>query len=174
MDNRTFLNGVCRIIILLLLISSCAPVISKDVRDQVAPGVTFKDVLEDPDAYVGKTVLWAGVILKAENDNEGTLLEVMQTPTAFRGKPGSIGWSKGSFMALANGSHLDSTIYTKDKGVTIAGEVQGKQAQRLLLDEGQLGYPLILVKEIHPWPRDDRDSIDSAQDFWSPWSFPGF
>ncbi|NIR17244.1 MAG: hypothetical protein GWN86_26345, partial [Desulfobacterales bacterium] len=59
----------------------CAPVISKDIRDQVARDLSFKEVLQDPEAYKGKMVLWGGVIIKAENQKEGTLIEVLQKPT---------------------------------------------------------------------------------------------
>jgi outer membrane lipoprotein len=153
--------------------SSCAPVISKELREQVAAGVTFTEVSRNPDLYAGKTVLWAGVILKGENTKDGTLLEILQTPAGFRGSPGDIYLSKGRFLALNEGGHLDASIYTKGRGITVAGEIQGVGIPLLPSPpSSQPHYPLILAKEIHPWPGKNRDSIYNRKYFWAPWGLP--
>ncbi len=43
---------------LFLILNGCAPVISKELRSQVAREITFKEILKDPEAYKGKVVLW--------------------------------------------------------------------------------------------------------------------
>jgi starvation-inducible outer membrane lipoprotein len=47
---------------LILLISGCAHVISKDLRTKADPSLTFEQVLQNPNTYQGKTVLW-GVLM---------------------------------------------------------------------------------------------------------------
>ncbi len=130
---------------LFFLMSGCAPVISKELRDQVAREITFREVREDPDAYKGKLVLWGGVIIGAKNVKEGTLIEVLQRPTDRSGRPKDVDESDGRFMALYDG-YLDVAIYAQGRGVTVAGEVQGKRVQPL--GEIEYQYPLIAIKEI--------------------------
>jgi outer membrane lipoprotein len=133
----------------ILIIFSCAPVISKDIRDQVARDLSFKEVLQDPEAYSGKVVLWGGVIIKAENQKEGTLIEVLQKPTDREGRPKTVDHSDGRFLALYDG-FLDVAIYSSGREVTVAGEIREKRV--LPLGHIQYAYPLILVRQLHLWP----------------------
>jgi outer membrane lipoprotein len=137
------------LIVLLLSITTCAPVISKQLREQVRPGVTFNDVLKDPERYQGQMVILSGVIIEAKNTREGTLLQVLQRPAGFRGKPKDIDETEGRFLAL-DSRYLDVYVYAKGREVTVAGEVQGKRI--LPLDKTEYTYPLIYVKEIYLWP----------------------
>ena len=136
-------------VVLLLSIASCAPVISKQIREQVRPDITFAEVLNDPERYKGQMIILSGVIIEATNTNEGTLLQVLQRPTGFRGKPKDVDETGGRFLALDN-RYLDVYVYAKGREVTIAGEVQGKRT--LPLDKTEYTYPLIYVKELYLWP----------------------
>jgi outer membrane lipoprotein len=82
---REIMNGnLCRATICILFIlfsASCAPVISKDITDQVTRDLSFKEVLQNPEAYKENLVLWGGVIVGARNRKEGTLIEILQKPT---------------------------------------------------------------------------------------------
>lgn len=149
---------MARVILTLLVIaflSGCAPVISQHIRDQVLPALTFDEVLRDPERYRNQMVIWSGVIIKSENTKEGTLLEVLQKPADFRGRPIDIDKSYGRFLALYP-EYLDTAIYSKGREVTIAGRVLEKRV--LPLDEIEYAYPLVLIKEIHLWRqiRDER------------------
>jgi outer membrane lipoprotein len=94
----------------LLAFSGCAPVISKQLRGQVAKDLTLSVVLKDPEAYKGETVLWSGVIISSVNLKEGTMIEVLQKPADMRGKPKDVDESEGRFLALYPG-YLDVAIY---------------------------------------------------------------
>ncbi len=137
------------IFVSMLLAAGCAPVISKNLREQVEKEISFKDVIQDPEAYQGKVVLWGGEIIEAKNMKEGTMIEVLQKPTDSQGKPKKVDRSDGRFLALYDG-YLDVAIYTKGRDVTVAGEVKGKKV--LPLGEIEYTYPIISVKEIHLWP----------------------
>lgn len=147
--------------VLLLLMVGCAPVISKQVREQVRPDLTFKEVLNDPERYKGQMILLSGVILESQNTPEGTLLQVLQHPAGFRGKPKDTDESEGRFLAL-DSRYLDMYVYAKGRAVTIAGEVQGKRT--LPLDKTEYTYPLIYVKELYLWPVEER--YDSPYPSW--------
>jgi len=147
-DERFILRNSMPIVFLLLL-AGCAPVISKQVRDQIRPDITFKEVQKDPERYRGQMIILSGAIIEAKNTPEGTLLKVLQRPAGFRGRPKDVGESEGRFLAL-DSRYLDVTVYAKDRAVTIAGEIQGKRI--LPLDETQYAYTLIRVTELYLWP----------------------
>ena len=142
------------IIYFLFSFTGCAPVISKQLRQQVAKELSLKAILKDPDAYKGKTVLWSGVIISSMNVKEGTMIEVLQKPADKQGKPKDVDDSEGRFLALYPG-YLDVAIYNGGRKVTVAGEVQGKKIQRL--GEIEYAYPLVSAKEIHLWPVEKED-----------------
>jgi starvation-inducible outer membrane lipoprotein len=53
-------------------IFSCAP-LSKEVMRQVDETLTFQTVQKNPQDFLGKTVLWGGVIVKTTNRQEETV-----------------------------------------------------------------------------------------------------
>ena len=151
----------------LFAFSGCAPVISKQLRAQVAKELTLSEVLKAPEACKGKTVLWSGVIISSVNLTEGTIIEVLQKPADMQGKPKDVDESEGRFLALYPG-YLDVAIYNGGRKVTVAGEVQGKKIQRL--GEIDYTYPLISAKEIHLWPVEKKDRVYYPCPYWHyPW-----
>ena len=154
----------------LFSLTGCAPVISKQLREQVAKELTLSVVLKDPEAYKGKTVLWSGVIISSVNLKEGTMIEVLQKPADMQGKPKDVDESQGRFLALYLG-YLDVAIYNGGRKVTVAGEVQGKKIQRL--GEIEYTYPLISAKEIHLWPVEKEERIYYPCPYWHyPYWYP--
>ena len=147
----------------LFAFSGCAPVISKQLRGQVAKELALQVVLKDLDAYKGKTVLWSGVIINSVNLKEGTMIEVLQKPADMQGKPKDVDASEGRFLALYTG-YLDVAIYNGGRKVTVVGEVQGKKIQRL--GEIDYTYPLISAKEIHLWPVEKEDRVYYPCPYW--------
>lgn len=148
-SGKCFLFSYSMASVLLLSITSCAPVISKQVREQVRQDITFMEVLNDPERYKGQMVIFSGVIIETKNTQEGTLLQVLQRPIGFRGKPKDTDETEGRFLALDR-RYLDANVFTKGRSVTIAGEIQEKRT--LPLGEREYSYPLIYVKEIYLWP----------------------
>lgn len=157
------------LIVMLLFVASCAPVISQQVREQARPDITFKEVHNTPEHYKGQVVILSGFIVEAKNTKEGTLLEILQAPAGFRGKPRDADESEGRFLALSN-HYLDTSIYTKERKVTVAGEVQGKRVQPL--GKTEYVYPLLHVKEIHLWPVEEVHPYPYPHPY--PYSYYGF
>ena len=52
---------------LVLLISGCSQVISKDLRGKVDPSLPFSEVLQNPNTYKDKIVLWGGEVIQTVN-----------------------------------------------------------------------------------------------------------
>lgn len=150
--NNTYIIFSQSMVIVVLFMVGCAPVISKQVREQVRPDVTFREVLNDPERYKGQMIILSGIVVETENTKEGTLLQVLQRPAGFRGKPKDVDDTGGRFLAL-DSRYLDGNVFTRGRAVTIAGVVQGEQI--LPLDETEYSYPLVYVKELYLWP-DER------------------
>lgn len=156
-------------IFFMLLSAACAPVVSKELRDQVTEELNFKEVLQNPEAYKGKLILWAGLVIRAENRKEGTLIEVLQKPTDKEGRPRDVDRSDGRFLALYDG-FLDAAIYSHGREVTIAGEIEGKRV--LPLGQIDYSYPFISVREIHLWPADRKERIYPYPYPYRYWPYP--
>ena len=154
---------------LFLISTGCTPLISKEVRREVSSDVTFKQVIQDPEAYKGKTVLISGIILGSKNTKEGTLIEILQKPADLQGSPRDVDESDGRFLALYDG-YLDTAIYTRGREVAVAGEIKEKRV--LPLEEIDYTYPLIAIREIHLFkPKKEGKFYRYPYPYWSypPW-----
>lgn len=142
------LNIIILSLIISVLATGCASIISEELSRQVDYSVTFEKVFDNPEAVKGTTVLFGGEIVSTRNLKEGALVEVVQKPLDAGQKPRRVDNSGGRFLALYDG-FLDGEIYAKGRAVTVCGVVQGTRVS--LLDEIQYKYPLIAAKEIHLW-----------------------
>ncbi len=136
--------------LLMISASSCAHVISEDVRKSSDLSLTLSQVAQDPKAYQGKQVIWGGEIVETVNQKDGTTqIEVFQRPVDSRGEPGDTAPSQGRFLVLVE-KYVDPYIYRRGRRITVAGELIGEKTQPI----GKLDYryPLILSKEIYLWP----------------------
>jgi outer membrane lipoprotein len=152
MSTASFLQS-CLFLSLIGLVSSCAPVISPELRAKVDPSLTFGEVVQDPNAYKGKMILFGGEILQTLPQKDGTtLMEVLQWPLDGRGEPQRSLTFQGRFLVLVKGN-LDLSTYEKGKKVTVAGEIQGEMKGKEIgqLTARDYNYPLVLSKEIHVW-----------------------
>ena len=165
--NIPLLRGLVSAMVALgLLAPGCATVISKQVREKVNKEVTFSRVKEDPEAYQGEVVMWAGVIIRSENREEGTLIEILQKATDWEGAPEKTDRSGGRFLALYDG-YLETAVFNEGREVTVAGEVAGKRA--LPLGQIDYVYPLISILEIHLWPERSYGDDWPSSYWYDPW-----
>jgi starvation-inducible outer membrane lipoprotein len=71
-----------------LAISGCNSVISRDIRESAQPITGFLDVRQDPDKYIGQTIIIGGVIVSTLNhENASTSLAVLAYPLDRSGWP---------------------------------------------------------------------------------------
>jgi outer membrane lipoprotein len=147
----------------------CSHVISDAVRQQVDTQVTFQALHANPEAFKGRIVLFGGQIVETQNTQEGTVLEVVQKPLDSYDRPALTDYSEGRFMALCD-RYLDAAVYTKDRGVTVAGRVLGARAGQI--GEMQYTYPLLSCLELHLWPQvmaiEPRYGVYPWW-YWEPW-----
>lgn len=159
-------------IAVVVFVSGCAHVISKDILQKVNSEVTFAELQKAAQANREKVVLLGGVIVKTVNKDTGTLLEVYQTEINHRGKPIKLDISEGRFLAHWKG-FLDSEIYQKGRKVTIVGVVKGEEMIRL----GEIDYrcPYLVVKDIHLWEKEQPQKYMPYPYYpWYPWWYPWY
>jgi outer membrane lipoprotein len=151
---------------------SCAP-LSKEVMRQVDEALTYPVVQKNPQDFLGKTVLWGGVIVKTTNRQEETILEVRQSELDMEKRPKNLDSSAGRFIVRQAG-FLDPVIYKQGREITIAGEIAGKET--LPLGGIQYTYPVILAKEIRLWEKIDPRRYPypywDSPFFWGPYGYP--
>ncbi len=137
------------VIPLILLVSGCAHVISKDIRANSDLSLTLRQVLENPDEFKGKSVVWGGEIIEVVNQEDGaTEIEIFQRPLDFRGEPNQTAASEGRFLVRAD-EFLDPYVYWRGRKFTVAGEITGEEMRKL--GEMEYLYPLLRSKQIYLW-----------------------
>lgn len=136
----------------LLWLAGCATAISPEMLKNVDQSIPFEDILKDPEAFQGKTVLLGGDIIETENFPDKTLIIILQRPLDSNEKPGGEDKSKGRFIISVPG-FLDSAIYGRGRQITVAGTVAGKEVRAL--DEIEYGYPIIDRRELYLWPLEE-------------------
>jgi outer membrane lipoprotein len=137
------------LLFLMVLLSGCAHVISSDLRDKADRTLTFRQVLQDPNAYIDKYAVWGGEIIQTINQKDGTsLIEVFQRPLGWKGEPKLNEPSGGRFLALAE-KVLDPYLFRKGRKVTVAGKILGEKTRPL--GEMDYRYPLLSGEQIYLW-----------------------
>ena len=154
--------------LVILGLSGCLSPISKSVRREAKPRISFLKLREAPDNYVGETVVLGGEILSTRNMTQGTLLWVLQKELDYRDKPREGDRSDGRFI-VQDPRFLDPEIYARRRLVTVAGRVMGKQSETI--DDLDYAHPVIHAEEIHLWrgERERREYYFYPQPMWYFW-----
>ena len=134
------------ILVMVFTFTGCAHLVSQEIRDNVDPDLSMKELFKNPDAFKGKLVILGGIIINSKNTKEGTYIEVLQKPLNYRGIPKDTDVSYGRFIVLSPG-FVDTAVFSRGRAVTSAGEVIGKKV--LPLDEIEYTYVLIKSRELH-------------------------
>ena len=140
-----------------------------ELQSQVDQTVTFTQLLQSPEQYHGRVVIFGGEVLSAKRLKDGTRIEVLQLPLGDRQVPiPDRTASEGRFLAIQK-EFLDPAKLPAGTPVTVVGEVTG--SMKLPLDEAEYTYPVLDVKNLMVSPNMDRAYRGSA----SPrpyWGYP--
>lgn len=154
----------------LLLLWGCTPepVISPSLQRDLDPSVTFTQLKQAPDQYVGRLILLGGEVLSARRLEEGTRVEILQLPLGDDQEPRlDRTKSEGRFLAFKK-EFLDPAALPASTRVTIAGEVTGSQT--LPLDEIEYTYPTLSIKELKVWPAEESPRYPYY--YYGPYYYP--
>ncbi|ADK84867.1 outer membrane lipoprotein Slp [Desulfarculus baarsii DSM 2075] len=132
-------------------LSACGPTfLPQQIQAELSPDLSLDQVLAQPDAFKGKTVLWGGRVIKTINKPQGTVVEVVQLPLDQNGQPQDVDKSHGRFI-VSLPQFLDPAIYAAGREVSVAGQVVG--VEELPLGEIKYTYALLRGKVVHLWPK---------------------
>lgn len=133
---------------LLFMLGGCSTTQERPNRQESYEKIPFSEILRSPERYRGKVVRLGGVILDVGNKEEGGILEILEQPLNWRGRPKLGDQSGGRFMVVLR-EFLDEEIYRSKRPVTVVGEIVGmKEAP---MGETTYSYPLLSGREIRLW-----------------------
>jgi outer membrane lipoprotein len=138
-----------------LCLAGCAPVISNQSLSLVDRGISFTELRQSPDRYIGRHLLLAGEIAGVWNSNDGGELEVVQFEADENGEITDTAKSGGRFIARS-AEFLEPAVYRPGLLVTVVGEVRGKI--KILLGDVVYTYPVLAIREIHLWKPEELPS----------------
>lgn len=136
-----------------LIINGCAYPISENLRRETEPVVAFSQVIQSPEAYIGKKVIFGGTIVKTTNFPDTAEIEVVQKELDTYGHPARGDATGGRFIFTKPG-YVEPEIYAKGREITGAGKVVGSKAGKV--DDREYRYPVIEVEELHLWDIKER------------------
>jgi len=156
-----------------LLIQSCTYAISPEIADQADRTLSFRQLQADPDTFKGKIIILGGIIAQTSSIEQGTMIEIVEKPLDYWGKPKRTENTEGRFLVLHIGV-LDPIIFSPGREITVAAEIEGTRSKAL---EGiEYSYPVVISRELKLWERErqswDRPEwIDPLYDPYSPGRF---
>jgi len=134
------------LIIVLLILSGCAPVVSREARLGADITVTPAMAQREPDAYRNMKVIWTGTIVSVKNMREKSIIEVHHLASEkTAGEPESE-TSSNRFLIDVVG-FLDPATYRKGLKIVTAGTIRGIVIRKLY--EKEYPYPVIEPVEMH-------------------------
>lgn len=148
-----------------LLLTACTPVISPQLMDQVDRNLTYRSLASRPDEFQGKIALLGGTIVQTVPKPGETEIEVVQKDLLSTGEPRLTDKSEGRFLVVVD-RFLDPAIYRPERGITVAGKVQGSVVRRI--GEIDYHYPVIAASELHLW----RDPLPYPYPYYYPYAYP--
>ena len=167
------MNKIGIVLGISLLIQSCTYAISPEIADQADKTLSFRQLQADPDTFKGKIIILGGIIAQTSSIEQGTMIEIVEKPLDYWGKPKRTETTEGRFLVLHVGA-LDPIIFSPGREITVAAEIEGTRSKAL---EGvEYSYPVVISKELKLWERErqswDRPEwIDPLYDPYSPGRF---
>ena len=157
-------------LLLSVFLFACAPVISEEIRERADTSLPFKEVVQNPDTYKGKIVLWGGEIIQTLPQNDGsTFIEVLEWPLGWTERPRRTVAFQGEFLVLLK-EPANPSIYKRGAKITVAGEIQGSmQGEKIeSVSDPTYRYPLLLAQEVHVWGHRSSpySSVSDYRDTW--------
>ncbi len=139
------------LIFVLVMLSSCAPVLNNDLMSRGIFDMSSSVITEDPDMYRGKLFIMGGIIVNTKATEAGSMIEAIYVPVDAMGFLKGVRASGGRFLALypKKKGFLDPMIYSKNREITLAGEFL--EARPGKIEEMEYAYPLFEIKELYLW-----------------------
>jgi outer membrane lipoprotein len=134
-----------------LILSSCAPVLSRQLMNEGVRNVPFSLLREAPDAYQGKIFILGGLIVETRFTEKGSQIEALSVPVDSYGYLKETEHSLGRFLAVypKEKGLLDPLVYEKGREITLAGAFL--EIRHGTIDEMEYSYPVFEIEQIYLW-----------------------
>jgi len=133
-----------------LLAASGAFAFSREALDQVDRSVTFIELQQNPDSFIGRELMLGGVIISLEKRRSGGMqLEVAQLPLSAADLPMGNYKPSGRFLVTIP-DELDRREYRPGMLVTVIGAV--RNSAKVIVDGEESVFPVLAVQEMQLWP----------------------
>jgi outer membrane lipoprotein len=142
-------------VLFLAGLSGCMQSMSSDVMMKVNQDQTFTEVIKDPEAHIGSTVLWGGVIKEIQHGPGEITFIVAQVPLNSSGHPKNE-TPEGEFVVHTL-KPLDPKVFHPGMKVTLAGEIEAVEVKGSGREDDPL--PVLRVIEIHAWAEKKRGTL---------------
>lgn len=155
----------------VLLLTGCSSPLPKPLQSEPPESPPFHAVAEAPDRYDGQAVRWGGVIVRVDNQSDGSLIEILAKPLDRQGRPLESPTAFGRFLARTR-QFIDPLVYRSDSEITVGGSLAGSLTRQV--GEFPYRYPLVDIESWHLWsPRPVyRNDPPYWYDPWYPWGYP--
>ena len=149
----------------------CAHPLSQEIRKGIDTDITFESLVEDPKSFLGKRVLFGGVIVVTRNVQDGTELEIVQKNIEPYGNLEAGDYSGGRFLFFSK-DYLEPEIYSSGRELIGVGKVTGHKLGKV--GDYSYNFPIIEVEELHLLDDKKLNSSYSLPYSWDPWYRPYF
>lgn len=143
-------------LLLVMMLSSCAHVISSDNVTASVKGVGLNQLAKEPESYLNNIFIFGGTIagttFTKDDPKMVTEIEVVQNPIDKYGAISDRDTSQGRFI-VAVSTGLDPMIYHPGRLITVAGRLTGKREKTI--GQATMVYPVFQAVEFYLW-REDR------------------
>ena len=140
------------LVLLGLLLAGCVSPLSREAKFAAEPYVDFPQLLENPEAYQGKTFLLGGVIVSSDVSSDGSTLEVLRYQLDRGDRPLQADETSGRFL-VRTPRFLDPALYASGRLVTLTGQLAGVETRPL--GGVDYRYPLLILGELYLWPKEE-------------------
>jgi len=156
------------LIAVVITISSCVPVLRRDIMETAIRDVPISDIKNNPDLYKGKLFVLGGSIVNTKIIEKGSQVEAIYIPVDSRGYLKDVEPTSGRFLAILpkEKGTLDPLIYRKGRYITLAGEFIETRSGKI--DEMEYTFPVFEIIEIYLW-KEEKVYYPSSP-YW--WDYP--
>jgi outer membrane lipoprotein len=154
------------ILSVLMGLFGCAHPFSEELRKDLDPTLSFERLLKFPEEFIGKRVIFGGVIVETRALPQGTEVEVVQKEIDFSGYP-EMGNKTGGRFIFFNKDFLEPEIYSKGRGITGVGKIRGTKIGKV--GERPYQFPVIESEELKL-----LDKVERNPNFYPPYLDPWY
>lgn len=136
------------LIVFSILLSACSS-LPPAIEDAPLYDLSYKEASQNTAKFREAAIRWGGVIVEVDNEQNFSLMQVLYYPLNSYGRPMLDQPSEGRFVVKTS-EFLESTIYTKNSEITVAGQLKGDIERTI--GKKVMHLPLVSSSVMHIWP----------------------